>query len=185
MNKRPDGRGFIDKLYFKPTDKGWLFKEPGFWKRRTYCLTDAQRMQLLGPVRWMTLVTIVVVVAGIQLPHIASDRLHVPPWLAMTTSIVLVLIVFWIYLAGFFRPKLSGLTPTDDRITFSDQFQMQAKGLPRGLVILFLLCCLGFVILGLAMSFVDGWHFETAFSIAFFSMLGAYPVALLFLRRTP
>ena len=79
---------------------------------------------------------------------------------------------------------MSGLTPTDDRITFSDQFQMQAQGLPRWLVIVWLLICLGFVILGLAISFIEGWHLENVFGIAFFAMLGAYPAALLFFRRT-
>lgn len=183
MDSRPEMFKFIDKMYFKPTDKGWLFKEPGLWRRRTYCVTDTQRMRLIRPVRWMTLVTIVVVLAGIQLQEFVSNRFHMSFWVSMTTSVVLALIVFWIYLTVFFRPNLSGLTPTDDRITFSDQFQMQAQGLPRWLVIVWLLICLGFVILGLAISFIEGWHLENVFGIAFFTMLGAYPAALMFFRR--
>ena len=183
MEDRPKMLGFIDKMYFKPTDKGWLFREPGLWRRRTFRVTDAQRMRLIRPMRWMTLVTIVVVIAGIQLQDFVSSRFRVSSWLSITTSVVLALIFFWIYLAVFFRPKLSGLTPTDDRITFSDQFRMQAKELPGWLVIVWLLSCSGFVILGLAISFIEGWHWEDFFGIAFFTMLGTYPAALLFFRR--
>ena len=175
--------GFIDKMYFKPTDQGWLFKEPGLWRRKTYCVTDAQRMRLVKPVRWMTLVMIIVVIAGVEMQAFVSDSLHVSSWLAMATTVVLALVVFWIYLAVLFRPNLSGLQPTDDRITFSDQFRMQASGLPKPLVIVWLVGCLGFVILGLAISFIDGWHLENVLGIAFFATLGTYPAALLFFRR--
>jgi len=177
--------GFIDNMYFKPTDKGWLFKEPGLWRRKTYCVTDAQRMRLIRPVRWMTVVMIAVVIVGIQLQDLVSNSFHMPSWLAMTTSVVLALIFFWIYLAVFFRPNLSELTPTDARITFSDQFHMQATGLPKWLMILWLVACLAFVALGLAVSVLDGWDLKGAAAIVIFAILALYPAALLVFRRSP
>ena len=132
VSERSGMFGFIDNMYFKPTDKGWLFKEPGLWRRKTYCVTDAQRMRLIRPVRWMTVVMIAVVIVGFQLQDLVSNSFHMPSWLAMTTSVVLALIFFWIYLAVFFRPNLSELTPTDARISFPINSICRRQGCPSG-----------------------------------------------------
>lgn len=174
--------GFIDKMYFKPIDKGWLFKEPAVWPRRTYVVTDAQKMRLARPVRWMSLVMLIVVIAGIQMQGFVSDRLHLSSWLGMAIVTLSALVVFWIYVALFVRPNLSGLTQTDERITWSDQFQMQATMLPKPVMIVWLVICLAFVAVGLWLNFIDGLDLKGAAAIGFFAIIGGYPAALLVVR---
>lgn len=174
--------GFIDNIYFKPTENGWLFKEPSVWPRRTYLLTGAQKMRLTAPVRWMNLVVLVIVIAGLQVQEFVSDRLHVSSWFGMTMIVVLAWITIWIYVALFIRPNLSGLTPTDERITWFDQFQMQATMLPMPLMIVWLVICLALVAVGLWISSIDGLDVKGAASIGFFAILGIYPAALLVAR---
>jgi hypothetical protein len=175
--------GFIDKMYFKPTEKGWLFKEPSIWPRRTYLVTDAQKMRLAKPVRWMNLVMLIVVIAAIEMQGLVSDRLHLSFWLGMALVTVSALVVFWIYVTLFVRPNLSGLMQTDERITFSDQFRMQATMLPKPLMLVWLVICLAFVAIGLWLSFIEGLDLKGAAAIGFFAIIGAYPAALLVVRN--
>ena len=182
MSNRPGMFGFIDRMYFKPTEKGWLFKEPALWRRRTYLLTDTEKMRLVGPVRWMSFAALVLIVAGIQAQDFVADHLHVPSILAAVAIAAAAMTGFWIYTAVFFHPLLSGLMPTNERITFSDQMRMQAIGLPMSVMIVWLVACLTFVILGSGVAFLDGWDWKDAAGIALFAILGVYPVMLLVLR---
>jgi uncharacterized membrane protein len=181
MHMRDGSRifGFIDNLYFSHTEKGWLFKEPSVWPRRTYLLTDGQKMRLARPVRWMNFVMLIILIAGLQIQGLVTDWLHVSAWFGMAIVVVSAVIVFWIYVALFVRPKLSSLTPTNERITWSRQFKAQATGLSKPLIVVWLVVCLAFVGLGLWMSFIDGWDLKGVASIGFFVILGIYPAALL------
>lgn len=182
MNDGAGMFGFIDKMYFKPTEKGWLFKEPALWRRRTYLLTDAEKMRLVKPVRWLSLVSLIIVIAGIQAQDVVSDRFHVSAALAVAAIIAVAMALFWIYTTVAFRPLLSGLTPTNERITFWDQVRMQAAAIPVSLIIVWLACCLAFVVLGSGLAFADGWDWKDGAGIAFFAIVGVYPVMLLVLR---
>ena len=182
MNDRAGMFGFIDKMYFKPTERGWLFKEPALWRRRTYLLTDAQKMRLVRPVRWMSLVSLIIVIVAIQALDVVSDRFHVSFWLSMAMVVAGAMVLTWIYLTLAFRPLLSGLTPTNERFTFSDQIRLQATGLPMALIIFWLVGCLAFVVLGSGLVFVDGWDWKDGAGIVFFATLGVYPAMLLVLR---
>ena len=111
MNDRAGMFGFIDKMYFKPTERGWLFKEPALWRRRTYLLTDAQKMRLVRPVRWMSLVSLIIVIVAIQALDVVSDRFHVSFWLSMAMVVAGAMVLTWIYLN--FRVAASVWPDTD------------------------------------------------------------------------
>jgi len=174
--------GFIDKLYFKPAEEGWVFKEPALWRRKTYLLTDAEKMRMVGPVRWMSFVMAIIVIVAIEIQDFVSDRFHVSSGLALAAVIIVATAISWAYVAVFVRPHLSGLTATDERITFSDQLRMQAAALPRPLVIVWLVACMAFVAIGLGMSLLDGWDWKDAAGVALFAVFAAYPAALLVVR---
>ena len=52
-------------------------------------------------------------------------------------------------------------------------------------MILWLVACLAFVALGLAVSVLDGWDLKGAAAIVIFAILALYPAALLVFRRSP
>lgn len=182
MSERTGMFGFIDKLYFKPTDKGWVFKEPALWRRKTYLLSDAEKMRLVGPVRLMSIVIAIIVIVAIEIQDFVADRFHLSSGLTLAAVIIVAMAFSWAYVAVFVRPHLSGLTATDERITFSDQFRMQAAALPKPLVIVWLVACLAFVAVGLGISALDGWDWKDAAGVALFAVIGAYPAALLVMR---
>lgn len=182
MNDRSGIFGFIDKLNFKPTDKGWVYKEPALWRRKTYLLSDAEKMRLVRPVRLMSIVMAIIVMVAIGIQDFVSDRFSVSPTLTLAVVTIVAMVISWTYVAIFMRPHLSGLTATDERITFFDQIRMQAAALPRPLVIVWLVACLAFVAVGLGMTILDGWDWKDAAGVALFAVFAAYPAALLVVR---
>jgi hypothetical protein len=182
MDDRREMFGFIDRIYFKPTDNGWLFKEPAFWRRRTFLLTDSEKMRLVRPMRWLSLVSLILIIVAIEAQDFLSDRFHISFGWGMAVAVVLATVAAWSYVNVVLRPLLSGLTPTTERITFLDQFRMQAAALPVPLMTVWLIAALGFVILGLGIFFHGSWNWEDAIGIALFATIAVYPAALLVVR---
>lgn len=175
----------LDEMAFKRSGDGWLFTAPGFWFwRRTYRMTDEQKAKLVGPLRrmwWFQLVAIMVAVfIGFQLQDYYLPSAN---WLGVPIAILALMIAFWVYVAVAIRPLLSDLTPSEERITFSDRFEWQAKTYPVALIIAMFLTCLMFVAAGIAVAILGEWSLTDILAMAFFGILAVYWAALLRMKR--
>lgn len=171
--------GGVEELSFKRAHDGWLFTSQTVWPRRTYLVTDAQKANLVGPLRRMLAVQFVLIIVVVFASmNLAENYEPSTRWLVLGIALVAGTFLSWLYWAFAIRPLVAGLVPTDERITFSDRFKRQATIFPKAVIIVMLLGSLVLFAGGVAVSLHGAWDLMDVAGIVFFGILSVYWVAL-------
>lgn len=171
--------GGVEELSFKRAHDGWLFTSPTMWPRRTYQVTDAQKAELVGPLRRMLAVQFVLIIVIVFVAlSLAENYGASTRWLIIGMALVAGALLSWLNWALAIRPLVSGLAPTDERITFSDRFKRQAAIFPKALIVVMLLGSLVLFGGGVAVSLHGARDLMDIAGAAFFGILTVYWIAL-------
>ncbi len=171
--------GGLEELSFKRAHDGWLFTSRTVWPRRTYLVTDAQKANLVGPLRRMLAVQFVLIIVFVIIAtNLAANYEPSTRWLIFGVTMVAATFLSWLYWAFAIRPLVSGLVPTDERITFSDRFKRQATIFPKAVIIVMLLGSLVLFAGGVAVSLHGARDLMDIAGAMFFGILSVYWIAL-------
>ncbi len=171
--------GGLEELSFKRAHDGWLFTSPTIWPRRTYLVTDAQKAKLVGPLRWMLALQFVLIIVIVFVAmSLAQNYAPSTRWLIIGLALVVGTFLSWLSWAFAIRPLVSGLVPTDERITFSDRFKRQATIFPKAVIIVMLLGSLVLFAGGVAVSLHGARDLTDIAGAMFFGILTVYWIAL-------
>ncbi len=176
--------GGLEEISFKRAQDGWVFRSPSIWPRRTYLVTDAQKANLVGPLRRMLAVQFVLIIVIVFVSmNLAENYEPLTRWLIFGIALVAGTFLSWLYWAFAIRPLVSGLVPTDERITFSDRFKRQATIFPKAVIIVMLLGSLVLFSGSVAVSLHGARDLIDITGAAFFGILSVYWIALFVVKQ--
>jgi small-conductance mechanosensitive channel len=115
----------LEEACFRKTENGWLFFPWGVMGRG-YQVGDEKKAELATFIGRFYLAVFAIIIGG---------GLFLTWW--ATIGLALLLVGYWFFAIN---RKLAGLSPTGERLTYSQSQQAMATGMPNFMIYIFLVC---------------------------------------------
>ncbi len=125
--------GGLKEISFKRAQDGWVFRSPSIWPRRTYLMTDAQKVALVKPLRRMLMVQFGMIIVLVVVSNLTANYEPWTRWLVFGIATVVLIFLSWLYVVFALRPQSAGARELSSAVIAASSDAMAIAGChPRG-----------------------------------------------------